>query len=69
MLERNTILSFVGIEKPRLSIGIQFHSRGIKTYLTRFSVIICTHNHADLLKNVLSDVCQQSIGYWVIGCD
>ena len=60
---QRAILSFIGIEKPRLSIGIQFHSvHAVKTYLTRFSIIICTHNHADLLKNVLSDVCQQSIG-------
>ncbi len=56
------ILSFIGIEKQRLSVGIQFNSaHGLKTYLTRFSVIILTH-HAGLLEKVLSDVCQQSIG-------
>jgi len=61
---QRAILAFIGIENPRLSVGIQFNSdRGIKNYLTRFSVIICTHNHADLLKNVLADVCQQSIGH------
>jgi len=60
---QKAILSFLGIENMRLSLGIHFNSaRGIKTYLTRFSVIIFTHNHPDLLKNLLSEVCQQSIG-------
>ncbi len=59
---QRAILAFIEIKNPRLSVGIQFNSdRAIKTYLTRFSVIICTHNHADLLKPVLADVCQQNI--------